>query len=92
MNGTLRIGIFGDFDHERYSHIKTNEALDHASSKLSVSIDTVWLSTKSLRNLKQTDLISFHGFWAGPGDYVDSDGAIKAIKFCREHQWPFIGT
>jgi hypothetical protein len=34
MNESLRIGIFGDFDNSRYSQIKTNEALDHASKEL----------------------------------------------------------
>jgi len=92
MNESLRIGILGDFDNNRYSQIKTNEALDHASKELSVSIDTVWLPTKSLGEHKQTDLMNFHGFWAGPGDYINSDGVLQVIKFCRERQWPFIGT
>jgi CTP synthase (UTP-ammonia lyase) len=92
MSESLKIGIFGDLDNSRYSQIKTNEALDHASKELSVSIDTVWLTTQSLGNQKHTDLVNFHGFWAGPGDYLNPDGALQAIKFCREQQWPFIGT
>ena len=92
MNRSLRIGIIGDFDNSRYSQIKTNEALDHASKELSVSIDTVWLPTKLFETNKQTELMNFHGFWAGPGDYLNPDGALQAIKFCRELQRPFIGT
>ena len=92
MNKSYRIGIFGDFYISRYSQVKTNEALDHASRKLSISIDAVWLPTKSLGKHRHADLKNFYGFWAGPGDYLYSDRMLEAIKLCRERQLPFIGT
>ena len=93
MNESLKIGIIGDFDHSRRSQTKTNEALDHVSKKMSISIDTAWLPTNSLENQAVcADLMIFHALWAGPGDYINSTGALNAIKFCREQQWPFIGT
>ena len=52
MTQTLKIGIIGDFDKGRPSQVRTDEALNHVSKKLSIAIDAVWLPTKSLK--KQT--------------------------------------
>ena len=44
---------------------------------------------------KQTVATTLRGclaIWAGPGDYENPDEVIKAIRFCREQQWPFMGT
>ncbi len=93
MNQSLKIGIVGDFDQSRRSQLKTDEAIDHVSIELSIAIDAVWLPTKSLeRQTVTSSLRDFHAIWAGPGDYENPDGVIKVIKFCRERQWPFIGT
>ena len=93
MNQSLKIGIIGDFDIGRPSQLKTDEALVHVSKKLSIAIDAVWLPTKSFeKQTVTTKLREFHALWAGPGDYENPDGVIKAIKFCREQQRPFIGT
>ncbi len=93
MNQSLKIGIVGDFDQSRPSQLKTVEAIDHVSIELSIAIDAVWLPTKSFEKQNvTTKLREFHALWAGPGEYENPDGVIKAIRFCREQQWPFIGT
>ena len=93
MNQSLKIGIIGDFDQNRPSQLKTDEAIDHVSIELPIAIDTVWLPTKSLeRQTVISKLRDFHAIWAGPGDYDNPEGVIKAIRYCREQQWPFIGT
>ena len=93
MNQSLKIGIIGDFDQSRPSQLKADEAIDHVSTELSISIDAVWLPTKSLeRQTVTSKLQNFHAIWAGPGDYENPVGVIEAIRFCREKQWPFIGT
>ena len=93
MTRALKIGIIGDFDKSRPSQTRIGEALDHASKELSVSVDIIWLPTKSLdMQTAVTTLLDFHALWAGPGVYENPEGAIRAIKFCRERQWPFIGT
>ena len=48
MNQSLKIGIIGDFDQNRPSQLKTDEAIDHVSADLRIAIDAVWLPTKSL--------------------------------------------
>jgi CTP synthase (UTP-ammonia lyase) len=93
MNQSLKIRIVGDFDQSRPSQLKTIEAIDHVSTELPIAIDTVWLPTKSLeRQTVTSKLRDFHAIWAGPGDYENPEGVIKAIRYCREKQWPFIGT
>ena len=93
MKQSLKIGIIGDFDRNRPSQLKTDEAIDHVSIELPIAIDTVWLPTKLLeRQTVTSKLRDFHAIWAGPGDYENPEGVIKAIRYCREQQWPFIGT
>ncbi len=76
MDGTLRIGIIGDFDDGRISQVKTNDAIAHASKKLSISTEPVWLPTKLLRNHKYLNTMNFDGIWAGPGNYSNQIGGL----------------
>ena len=94
MNKTVSVGIIGDFDESRPSHIATNDALNHAANQLLIKINIVWLPTPSLltedgqRSLKQFDAI-----WASPGSpYQSMDGAIRGIQLARELNLPFFGT
>ena len=94
MNQLLKVGIIGDFDANRRSHTATNEALNHAATALSVTLDYAWLPTQSLDNegseamLKRCDAL-----WCAPASpYKSMPGALRAIRFAREQGWPFIGT
>ena len=91
---SLRIGIIGDCDPNRRSHTATNEALHHAAKALSVTLDVAWLPTQKLESeFSEMKLECFHAFWCAPGSPYDStSGALKAIQFSREQDWPFIGT
>ena len=94
MNQPLKVGVIGDYDPNRPSHIPTNEALGHAAEFLSVSVESSWLPTPSLtdgligRRLKQFDAL----WCAGGSPYKSMDGALQAIQFAREKGRPFIGT
>ena len=91
MNSKIRIGIIGDYD-GRPSHLATEEALKHAAKKLSIEVDFDWLPTVSF-DLSQDELQYYDGLWCAPGSpYKSMNGAINAIKFAREHNYPFIGT
>jgi CTP synthase (UTP-ammonia lyase) len=92
MPDSLKIGIIGDFD-SRFSQQKTVKLLDHASKSLSISLNREWLPTKILNKSDNLDYLQkYHGFWCGPGDYMAPEGALRAIKFSRENNWPFFGT
>ncbi len=95
MNQQLKVGIIGDYDPKKVlSHIPTNEALSHAASALSVSLDSTWLPTLSLAGQSRgTTLKQFDALWCAPGSpYESMDGALQSIRFAREMGWPFIGT
>lgn len=89
----IKVGIIGDFVPDLPSHIATVEALKHTADSLSVTLRTSWIPTQPLANSSIEDkLMSFHGLWGAPGDYMSMDGALNAIKFAREKGRPFIGT
>jgi CTP synthase (UTP-ammonia lyase) len=91
---TVRIGILGDFNPEFPSHHATNDALQHAASKLNLKVESQWLPTPSLVEPEaQKVLESFDGLWAAPGSpYQSMDGMLKGIEFARRRDWPFLGT
>jgi CTP synthase (UTP-ammonia lyase) len=95
MHQQLKVGIIGDYDPKTFfSHLPTNEALSHAASVLSVSIDSTWLPTLSLTGQSiGTTLKQFDALWCAPGSpYQSMDGALQAIRFAREMGFPFIAT
>jgi CTP synthase (UTP-ammonia lyase) len=94
VSDAVRIGILGDFNPDFRSHHATNEALQHASAKLNLPVESGWISTPSvLEPNAQKMLESFDGIWAAPGSpYKSFDGMLKGIEFARRRDWPFLGT
>jgi CTP synthase (UTP-ammonia lyase) len=93
MNDLVRIGIIGDFDANRPSHRATDEALRHCAENLSMPLQVQWLPTESLEGDVQQAMAGYDAFWCAPGSpYRSFKGAINAIRFAREHRYPFIGT
>jgi CTP synthase (UTP-ammonia lyase) len=94
MKAEIAVGIIGDFDPKRPSHVATSEALNHAATALDITVRTSWLPTPALadasgeRMLRECDAL-----WCSPGSpYASMDGALQAIRFARENDWPFVGT
>jgi CTP synthase (UTP-ammonia lyase) len=94
MNEPLRVGIIGDFDPQLRSHRATNEALDHAASTLTTTMEYAWLPTQSLEHAGcEVTLQRFDALWCAPASpYKSMQGALRGIQFAREQGWPFIGT
>ena len=94
MNRPLRVGIIGDFEPNFHSHVATNEALSHAAGALSLTLDRHWLPTQSLNDDgSETILEGYDSLWCSPGSpYNSMNGALKAIRFARETDRPFVGT
>lgn len=90
----LLIGIIGEFDPGRPSHRATDEALHHAASRLSIDLTIDWLPTPILAdNAGQQTLQRFDALWCAPGGQYESiSGALAAIRFARERDWPFFAT
>lgn len=93
ITSSIKIGIIGDYDSERISHIATNEALVHCSKALNIHVEIKWISTDSLENDVEKQLNEFNGLFCAPGSpYNSLKGALNGIKFARENNYPFIGT
>ena len=94
MNPGIFVGIIGDFQPDRSSHIATDQALRHAAAKLSVSLDMTWIPTRELQDQGPEQTIGrFDAILCGPGSpYQSLTGALEGIRFCREKDRPFLGT
>jgi len=94
MNQPLKVGIIGDFDANLRSHIATNEALRHAATVLSVTVDCSWLPTQSLDDEGSEAMLKpFDALWCAPASPVHARiGWPSALRSCFCTGWPFIGT
>ncbi|MBN1188768.1 MAG: hypothetical protein JXA46_03365 [Dehalococcoidales bacterium] len=94
MKKKVDIGIIGDYEPRRSSHLATMDAISHAAARLSLETSIRWTPTTSFltgegdSELKQADC-----FWASPGSpYRSMSGAIRGIRTARESGRPFIAT
>ncbi|HWR43904.1 CTP synthase C-terminal region-related (seleno)protein [Sporomusa sp.] len=92
MGNFIKIGIIGDFESERPSHKATNEALNHCADYLRINLELQWLPTELLERDTDKSISKFDGLWCAPGVYKSMKGALNAIQFAREKDYPFIGT
>lgn len=91
MTMQIKIGIIGDYD-GRPSHLATQEALKHCATQLGVEAVYTWLPTTELEGSCK-ELKKYDGLWCAPGSpYKSMNGALNAIKYAREEDYPFIGT
>jgi CTP synthase (UTP-ammonia lyase) len=86
----IRLGIIGDFDEGKPSHRATNEALDHCACTLGMDVSVEWLPTPDMEG---KDIDGYDAFFGAPGSpYRSIKGAIDAIRFARENDYPYLGT
>jgi CTP synthase (UTP-ammonia lyase) len=87
----IRIALIGDYDPQVTAHQAIPVALGMAAEQLSLNVQFQWLATDQIT--ANRPLQDFDGFWCVPGSpYRDMDGALRAIRFAREQQRPFLGT
>ncbi|RON23150.1 hypothetical protein BK660_07815 [Pseudomonas brassicacearum] len=87
----IRIALIGDHDPQITAHQAIPVALGMAAEQLKLNVQFQWLATDQIN--ADTTLQDFDGFWCVPGSpYRDMDGALRAIRFAREQQRPFLGT
>ena len=87
----LDIGDFKLVD----SYISVNEALEHAGGKNDTKVEIKWIDAKALENNEENVkeiLGGFDGILI-PGGFGSSgvEGKIRAIKYARENDIPFLG-
>jgi len=86
----MKIGLIGDYQESVTAHRAIPKALDYAAAEISASIEYNWLpSTK----LSAVALEEYAALWCIPASpYEDDLAVLKAIKFAREANVPFLGT
>ncbi|CAH0226640.1 CTP synthase (UTP-ammonia lyase) [Pseudomonas frederiksbergensis] len=87
----IRIALIGDYDPHVTAHQAIPVALGMAAEHTGMNLQFEWLATD--RITADTPLDDYDGFWCVPASpYRDMDGALRAIRFAREQQRPFLGT
>lgn len=90
-NTVIRIALIGDYDPQVTAHQAIPAALGMAAEHIGREVQFRWLATDQIN--AATPLADFDGFWCVPASpYRDMDGALRAIRFAREQQRPFLGT
>ncbi len=89
----VRAGVIGD-DHPEMKGPQTiAQALHHAATALSVRVEVELIPTCDLGFDVDAQLATFDAIWCGPhSPYANTDGALRAIRFARERNRPFLGT
>jgi CTP synthase (UTP-ammonia lyase) len=94
MKNAIRIGIIGDYQESRKSHVAMGESIKHAADHLEVDVESIWLPTPDLEaNVKVVIDNNISAVWCAPGSpYKSYAGALSGIRYARENRIPFIGT
>ncbi len=88
----LHVGIIGDYDASKPTHLATEVAIEQAGEDLGESTRSTWISTGLLAHDAGL-LDAYDAIVASPGTpYVDFHGALAGIRYAREQQRPFLGT
>ncbi|MCX2544832.1 CTP synthase [Pseudomonas sp. COW5] len=87
----LRIALIGDYDPQVTAHQAIPVAFGLAAEHIRRPVDFEWFATDRIH--LDTPLEGFDGFWCVPASpYKSEAGALRAIRFAREQQRPFLGT
>lgn len=87
----MRIGLVGDKNDKVPAHVAIPRALLMASGVLKCSVDYDWVPTKEISGDKR--IAGYDAIWCVPASpYHSMDGALRAIRWAREHGRPFLGT
>ena len=91
MGNLARIGLVGDHDPAVTAHRAIPRALELAAEALGLRVKPQWVSTAEV--LDTSRVADFDGPWCVPASpYRGMEGALRAIRFAREHGRPFLGT
>ncbi|MFJ2486947.1 CTP synthase [Pseudomonas sp. NPDC087639] len=87
----ISIALIGDYDPQVTAHQAIPVALGMIAEQTGRDVQYQWLPTDQI--LADTSLDHFDGFWCVPASpYKSEAGALRAIRFAREQQRPFLGT
>jgi CTP synthase (UTP-ammonia lyase) len=90
-----RIGIVGEFQPNFAPHTAIDTAVGHglAADPSRPPIALEWVATSDAEDLSEEELAAYAGWWIAPGSrYRSMNGALRIIRYAREHDVPILGT
>jgi CTP synthase (UTP-ammonia lyase) len=89
MSEVVRIALVGDQDPAVTAHRAIPEALGLSARRLGLRIEPTWVPTVALGAPVEARLSPFAAVWCVPASpYANTEGALAAIRFCRESAGP----
>ena len=86
----MKLAIIAEYDPSFEPHVQTDAAIEHASSALSLQVQSEWISTTDSHI---QNLTAFDALWFAPGSpYRNLSRTLDAIRFAREHDITTLGT
>ncbi|MCW8966690.1 MAG: CTP synthase (glutamine hydrolyzing) [Candidatus Pacearchaeota archaeon] len=86
-NKEITIAIAGKYTSLEDSYASIIESLNHCSAHLNTKINVKWIETENGFELEKIDGVIVPGGFGSRG----VEGKIKAVKYCRENNIPFLG-
>lgn len=88
----IQIGLVGDFNENKHTHVALNKCVDYCRKHLKFQLEAIWIPTETVTGRFLADH-TFEGFWFTPGSpYKNDDGVYEAIRWARENDFPALGT
>jgi CTP synthase len=90
---SIEIGLVGKYVELKDAYKSISEAFVHAGASLNCSVDLKWIHSESLEddNIEE-QLAGLSGILVAPGFGTRGiEGKIRAVKFARENDVPFLG-
>lgn len=89
----IRIGLIGELNQEVKAHVAIPQALDLAVHELAYQFEAEWLATPPLEQETEQKLAEYQALWFVPNTpYASMEGALRALRYTREHHIPTLGT
>lgn len=91
MTAATCIGLIGDYKATVPAHQAIPIALQLAGDALDLAVKYEWVPTEEILDFSR--VADFDGLWCVPASpYRSMEGALRAIRFARENDRPFLGT
>ena len=90
MSSPLHLSLVGDYRADAVAHQAIPLAIERASRRLNLIVETNWIATD---HLEQTDLTRSDAVWVVPGSpYRNDNGVFETLRWARESGKPFLGS
>jgi CTP synthase len=89
----IKIALVGKYVELHDAYMSVREALRHAGLAVGLDEEVIWLHSSELEKGRGRELLESADAILVPGGFGErgTEGKMKAIRFAREHQIPYLG-